>query len=205
MNCCRLHCVTDAYSAMLKTVSGNSFLGSTGHRPAAVELGKTRRTQRRVLPLLPRREERGGERRCIFARVSRPGPLPEGEGTPHPARRRVEALSIGESAAYDSPNSTPFGHWPVPPGDSPGGTGSASGGNKDEAFEGRRFDLPVGESPTGMGESPVLPILRTGSMPEPPARSLPKFQHPKLFRRVIGLRQRRTPGQEGVSSAVAAV
>ena len=104
MNCCRLHCVTDAYSAMLKTVSGNSFLGSTGHRPAAVELGKTRRTQRRVLPLLPRREERGGERRCIFARVSRPGPLPEGEGTPHPARRRVEAHWIVESAAYGSPS-----------------------------------------------------------------------------------------------------
>ena len=55
------------------------------------------------------------------------------------------------------------GHWPVPPGDSPGGTGSAPGGNKDGPFERSRLDLPVGESPTGTGESPVLPIFRTRS------------------------------------------
>src|SRR5438445_5221198 len=30
--------------------------------------------------------------------------LPQGEGTPHPARRRVEALRIGESAAFGSPS-----------------------------------------------------------------------------------------------------
>ena len=53
------------------------------------------------------------------------------------------------------------GHWPVPPGDSPGGTGSAPGGNKDGPFERSRLNLPVGESPTGTGESPMLPIFRT--------------------------------------------
>src|SRR5713226_5618606 len=53
----------------------------------------TRRTERTVLPLLPRREERGGERRGIFARVSPlPNPLParssrgEGEDSPSPNR-----------------------------------------------------------------------------------------------------------------------
>src|SRR5713101_7455993 len=60
-------------------------------------------------------------------------------------------------------NSMAVGHWPVPPGDSPGGTGSAPGGNKDGPFERSRFDLPDGESPTGTGESPVLPIFRTRS------------------------------------------
>src|SRR6266702_7718479 len=45
----------------------------------------TRQPERSVLPLLPRREERGGERRGIFARVSPlPSPLParssQGEG-----------------------------------------------------------------------------------------------------------------------------
>jgi hypothetical protein len=33
-----------------------------------------------------------------------PAPLPQGEGTPHHAMRRVEALRIGESAADDSPS-----------------------------------------------------------------------------------------------------
>src|SRR6266571_1087923 len=45
----------------------------------------TRQPERNFLPLLPRREERGGERRGIFARVSPlPSPLParpsRGEG-----------------------------------------------------------------------------------------------------------------------------
>src|SRR5713226_9226128 len=52
----------------------------------------TRRTERTVLPLLPRREERGGERRGIFARVS---PLPN----PLPARS-----SRGEGEDSLSPN-----------------------------------------------------------------------------------------------------
>ncbi len=33
-----------------------------------------------------------------------PGPLPQGEGTPHPALRRVEGLWIVESAASDTPS-----------------------------------------------------------------------------------------------------
>src|SRR6266436_2693067 len=40
----------------------------------------TRRPERRVLPLLPRREERGGERRGIFARVSHLPSPPAGGG-----------------------------------------------------------------------------------------------------------------------------
>jgi len=52
------------------------------------------------------------------------------------------------------------GHWPVPPGDSPGETGSATGGNKDRRFGSSRFALPLGESPSGTGGSPVLPIFR---------------------------------------------
>ena len=38
------------------------------------------------------------------------------------------------------------GHWPVPPGDSPGGTGSAPGGNKDTRCASGNLALPVGES-----------------------------------------------------------
>ena len=55
------------------------------------------------------------------------------------------------------------GHWPVPPGDSPGGTRSAPGVSKDGPLGCSRLAFPVGESPTAMGESPVLPILRTRS------------------------------------------
>src|SRR6266852_7182728 len=33
-----------------------------------------------------------------------PYPLPQGEGTPHPALQRAEALWIGENAASDSPS-----------------------------------------------------------------------------------------------------
>src|SRR2546428_13034112 len=79
MNCCRLRCLAEACSANPTTVSGTKFLGSTGHLPTAVELGKTRRTQRRVLPLLPRREERGGGGGRIFARGFHPV-SPRGRG-----------------------------------------------------------------------------------------------------------------------------
>ncbi len=53
------------------------------------------------------------------------------------------------------------GHWPVPPGDSPGGTGSAPAANKDRPLGRRRLGIPFGESPTGTGESPVLAFFRT--------------------------------------------
>src|SRR5437899_9607388 len=51
------------------------------------------------------------------------------------------------------------GHWPVPPGDPPGGTGSAPGSNKDGTVARSRLALPVGGSPTSTGGSPVLPIF----------------------------------------------
>ena len=53
------------------------------------------------------------------------------------------------------------GHWPVPPGDSPGVMGSVPRGNEDGSFAKSRRALPVGGSPTGTGGSPVLPIFRT--------------------------------------------
>src|SRR5260370_37603837 len=59
------------------------------------------------------------------------------------------------------------GHWPVPHGDSPGGTGTAPGVNKDAPLGRSRRALPVGESPTGTGESPVLPIFQTRSKKPP--------------------------------------
>jgi len=55
------------------------------------------------------------------------------------------------------------GHWPVPPGDSPGGTGTAPGTDKDWSFARGRLALPLGESRTGTGGSPVLPIFKTRS------------------------------------------
>ncbi len=77
--------------------------------------------------------------------------------------------------------STPLGHRPVTPGDSPGGTGSAPGGNSERPVGiGRLAPPPVGESPTGTGGSPVLPIFLTGSNLNPngiPASS------PRLRRR----------------------
>src|SRR6266705_3446347 len=58
-------------------------------------------------------------------------------------------------------NSTSAGHRP--PGDSPGGTGSAPGANEDAPPRREHLTLPVGGSPTGTGGSPVLPILRRSS------------------------------------------
>jgi len=56
------------------------------------------------------------------------------------------------------------GHWPVPSGDSPDGTGRASSANEDSQVLGVALLVPVGGSPTGTGESPVLPIFQTRSM-----------------------------------------
>src|SRR5206468_7911851 len=55
------------------------------------------------------------------------------------------------------------GHWPVPSGDSPDGMGSASAANKDSLLLGSALLVPVGGSPTGTGESPMLPIFKTCS------------------------------------------
>src|SRR5713226_4480163 len=56
----------------------------------------------KFLPLLPPQGQRVG-RRGLCVRIS-PLPLKRGEGTAHPALRRVEALRIGESAACGSPS-----------------------------------------------------------------------------------------------------
>src|SRR5216683_6814371 len=65
--------------------------------------GKERRTKRRVLPLRPPREERDGERRGVFARIS---PLPN----PLPTRS-----SRGEGDESLSPLALVQGQCPLPP------------------------------------------------------------------------------------------
>jgi hypothetical protein len=51
------------------------------------------------------------------------------------------------------------GDSPVPSGDSPDGmTAARLGSNKYRPFLSPPLVIPVGESPTGTGESPVLPI-----------------------------------------------
>src|SRR5260370_16726291 len=55
------------------------------------------------------------------------------------------------------------GHWPVPPGDPPGGTGSTPGDRKDAPCERSRQAIPVGGSPTRTGEAPGPPIFRIPS------------------------------------------
>jgi peroxiredoxin len=57
------------------------------------------------------------------------------------------------------------GHWPVPAGDSPGGTASAPATSMGSVTTPDAAGLPFGESPNGAGGSPALPrllILSTG-------------------------------------------
>jgi len=57
------------------------------------------------------------------------------------------------------------GHWPVPPGDSPGGIAGVLQSFKDATSQANPADVPFGESPNGAGGSPALPsliILTTG-------------------------------------------
>src|SRR5438093_6114433 len=63
------------------------------------------------------------------------------------------------------------GHWPVPSGDSPDGTGRASPANPGGQLRAAALLVPVGGSPTGTGGSPVPPIFQTRS--EPPGRVFP--------------------------------
>src|SRR6266568_874108 len=58
---------------------------------------------------------------------------------------------------------TSAGHWPVSPGDSPGGMESAPEANKEWPFAKRRRALPVGGSPTGTGGSPRATLSRAGA------------------------------------------
>ena len=46
----------------------------------------------------------GKARLALNSTAGHPGPLPQGEGTAHPAQRRVAALRIGESVACGSPS-----------------------------------------------------------------------------------------------------
>ena len=55
------------------------------------------------------------------------------------------------------------GDPPVPSGDSPDGMGAAVPSNRDGLFESLLSAVLVGGSPTGAGESPVLPIFKTRS------------------------------------------
>src|SRR5712692_6743235 len=74
-------------------------------------------------------------------------------------RKAFEVFAISPESVTGDSFLGSTGHWP-PPGDSPGGTGSAHGANKDRRFGSGRFALPLGESPSGTGGSPVLPIFR---------------------------------------------
>src|ERR1017187_9286448 len=61
-----------------------------------------------------------------------------------------------EVAAAISVGST--GHWPVPSGDPPLGTGKAPGIFRASVFSASVRSLPSGQWPDGTGGSPVLPI-----------------------------------------------
>ena len=50
------------------------------------------------------------------------------------------------------------GHWPVPPGDSPGGTGGSREKFRTSSGMRNRSRVPFGGSPNGAGESPAPPI-----------------------------------------------
>src|SRR5207247_6724636 len=54
------------------------------------------------------------------------------------------------------------GDPPVPSGDSPDGMAATVRADKDGLFAKCHSTLPVGESPTGAGESPAPPIFYTG-------------------------------------------
>jgi len=99
-------------------------------------------------------DQRDNRRRVLANHVAAGFPLfPDGQGND----------SLQNASGNPCLGST--GHWPVPPGDSPGGMGSAPRSNKKGPFESSGLGLPVGESPTGTGGSPVLPIFRTRSQP----------------------------------------
>jgi len=59
------------------------------------------------------------------------------------------------------------GHWPVPSGDSPDGTGRASPADDDGLLVWAAAPVPVGGSPTGAGQWPAPPIFQTRSTATP--------------------------------------
>src|SRR5437773_4298059 len=68
------------------------------------------------------------------------------------------AQSVFENSVLGS-----TGHWPLPSGDSPDGTGATVRANGHGVFATMLAEVPVGRSPTGAGESPAPPIFKTGS------------------------------------------
>ena len=80
---------------------------------------------------------RGAESLTVASRLPpHPGPLPKGEGTRHPALRRIEALWIVQSAAYGSPS--PSGRGNTVP------RAATSRGAPDWRKRGGRFSLSSG-------------------------------------------------------------
>jgi hypothetical protein len=103
--------------------------------------------------------------------------------------KRFEAFAISAKSLSGDSFLGSTGHWPVPPGDSPGGTGSERGANSDRCFESRRFDLPLGESSRKFSgaDAPVLPISRRCA--EPGSVTAPRGQRkvlpPNGFRKPV--------------------
>ena len=91
-----------------------------------------------------------------------PSPTTQNHPPTHPRSAGVppaQAVRIRKSVfAKSSPGST--GDPPVPSGDPPDGTGETLRANGDGRFVKLRSAIPVGESPTGAGGSPALPVLR---------------------------------------------
>ena len=73
------------------------------------------------------------------------------------ARTHARPLSLFEKPATGS-----TGDPPVPSGDPPDGTRRAYRSKSYMHFVAGAAPIPVGESPTGAGESPALPIFQTG-------------------------------------------
>jgi DMSO reductase family type II enzyme chaperone len=99
-------------------------------------------------------------RRSVFGNYR-----PELLGVPPSVGETMDGSKRSESAKSLSENSDlgSTGYQPVPSGDSPDGMESAFAANPDARFPSATSLIPVGESPTGAGESPAPPIFRTGS------------------------------------------
>src|SRR5258708_16691790 len=58
----------------------------------------------------------------------------------------IEVVAISAESVSGNSYCGSTGHWPVPPGDSPDGTGSAPAANEGWPLGRNRLDLPVAES-----------------------------------------------------------
>ncbi|MEO6035946.1 MAG: hypothetical protein ABIQ35_11885, partial [Verrucomicrobiota bacterium] len=90
------------------------------------------------------------------------------KGTAHLPADRIEASSALASTALAANHYVEeamrwlpeggTGYQPVPPGDSPGGTGRDVSSRTGAKNKGSASPIPVGGSPTGAGESPAPPL-----------------------------------------------